>query len=40
MNANDGMDIGDKMADAGMSVGGTPQVSTDGDELNIEPKPP
>ena len=40
VDTNDGMNIGDKMADAGISVGGTPQVSTDGDELDIEPKPP
>ena len=40
LDANDGMDIEEQMAEAGISATGFKNVSTDGDVLNIEPKPP
>ena len=40
LDTNDGMDIEEQMAEAGISAKGVKNVSTDGDVLNIEPKPP
>ena len=40
LDANDGMDIEEQMAEAGISATESINVSTDGDAPNIEPKPP
>ena len=40
LDVNDGMDIEEQMAEAGILATETINISTDGDEPNIEPKPP